>query len=350
MNQKTADMYKYILDGITLSDYQVGDKLPTELELCRQFNTGRMNAHFALKMLEKNNIVRRNKRSGTVVHRVPDNFEYGRLLANISRRVCILSHSPVHIQHLHWNAAIEESLKSELADEDIEIIYRNVGCLKTEEEYSQLLNELIAEGINILVIVSGGMDEYLSSHPDFLFKFHDQVVIFERGSLRWDEEAYHMVRINNFADGVQAAEYLFGQGFANLVFCQSSKSGYWQDERRRGLIQGNRRCTSGKGLVTILEFDDTGDSFPKIKGFAIVAANDKIAARLLESAQRRNLVMGEDFTLVSFDGDPVFADYHLTSFRPDYQEIGLQIANIIKHIIDGKHSNMRFCLRVQSKL
>lgn len=59
----------YILKKIESGEYKVGDQIPTEFELCEQFNVGRMTVNKAINSLANRNLIKRISGKGSFVMR-----------------------------------------------------------------------------------------------------------------------------------------------------------------------------------------------------------------------------------------------------------------------------------------
>lgn len=70
--QVAAELKRAIADG----RYPVGARLPTELELCTQFDISRFTAREAIRVLATAGLVTRRQRVGTVVIATPDDARY----------------------------------------------------------------------------------------------------------------------------------------------------------------------------------------------------------------------------------------------------------------------------------
>lgn len=62
--------------GISNGTWPVGTRLPTEVELCEQFDVSRFTARAAVRVLAQSGLITRRQRVGTVVIATPDNARY----------------------------------------------------------------------------------------------------------------------------------------------------------------------------------------------------------------------------------------------------------------------------------
>ena len=77
--QIARELKRSIADG----SYPVGARLPTELELCKQFGISRFTARAAVRMLSSAGLVVRRQRVGTVVVATPDDARYSHDAASL---------------------------------------------------------------------------------------------------------------------------------------------------------------------------------------------------------------------------------------------------------------------------
>jgi DNA-binding GntR family transcriptional regulator len=69
--------------AISTGQYQVGDQLPTELDLCEQFDISRFTAREAVRVLSSAGLVTRRQRTGTVVIATPADARYTHAVSTI---------------------------------------------------------------------------------------------------------------------------------------------------------------------------------------------------------------------------------------------------------------------------
>jgi len=93
-NGRVATAYQRIatdlLDAIGNGSYGVGDRLPTEAELCEQFRVSRFTVRAALAQLERRGVVRRRPRVGTQVTALPSGKSYEVAVGSLSQLLSFL--------------------------------------------------------------------------------------------------------------------------------------------------------------------------------------------------------------------------------------------------------------------
>jgi DNA-binding LacI/PurR family transcriptional regulator len=359
MNISQEKIYNYLLDNIADGKFGENARIPTESELSKSFDTNRMNAHFAIKELERFGILRRNKKQGTFVNRVPRPYSFGELKSVTTRRVCVLNHCPPLFRHIHWNDRIMSALENVLKAESIEMVYRDISGINELKEYRQLLKELVCEGCNALLIVSDhDVEGVISQHPEIFFEFHNNVFIFDRGISNWQDWPYNVVSVNVFGDSVMVADYLLSKGYDNVYFCRKTGfESFWLRERQRGLDFGFKRGSGGKSKLNVMEFAQSDESFIKrIKQKAkhepvvLIAPNDEVAAFIIDIAASHSLTAGKDFMLISFDDNSKYREYNLTTVSPSLEKIGRRLGEMIKKNINNENSGETACIKIDSEL
>lgn len=356
MNEHQKQIYRYLLDRIAADEFHVGERIPTEVQLAEQFSTGRLNAHYAVKALEKAGVLHCDRRRGTTLLRCPPEYELGQLLLPVSRKVCALNHSLLNYRNIHWNDRILVPLRTMLARHRIEFEERLIEDSTTPEEYQQILYDLIRQGCGGLVVVPGGnWDQILADRPELLFRFRNHIHLFDRGGIMPDCSWCNIVGINNVRDGALALETAMKTRPSRVVFCLLSiKQSRFQLERFRGIEESMPRY--GKEAVELVTYQpDAQGQYPQFaKDFrpntAFIACNDRTAARLINSARAAGYEPGRDFKLISFDDDQRFADYHLTTLSPNLELIARLLAEELIAAIDGKHPDFTSTHRIISKV
>ncbi|MEI8244193.1 MAG: substrate-binding domain-containing protein [Lentisphaerota bacterium] len=356
MNVLQENIYKYLLDSISAGKLCKDDRIPTENELGEMFNTNRMNAHFAIKELERSGVLRRNKGQGTFVRHVPRIYSLGKLKSVATRRICVLNLCYSRSSQVHWNNRIINALEETLRESDIEIAYNDVSGFQTLEEYKELLETLLLEGCNGLIIIDNGENDFLIDHMEIFFKFHNNVYIFDRGFKQWQDMPYNVVSMNIFGEGLIAAEYLLMKGYVDVIFCKNCEDEHWLRERIRGMQFGFNRGQCKKEMV-ICEVSENGincDLMQKIKAapgkYTLAVQNDFLAARIIDYCSSAGLKVGKDFRTISFDDSAELRNYDLTTVSPALERIGKYLAAIVKKNVDKNDCKEILCVKINSEL
>jgi GntR family transcriptional regulator of arabinose operon len=364
MNAIREQIYQFLLDEIAQGRYVPDERIPTEQELCRMFSTHRLNAHYAVRRLQEHGILRRNRKQGTFVSRVPAPYLMGQLKSQVTRRICIINTTPMAFQHIHWNQRLVAPLESGLSQAGIEVLFENISSIKTADAYRSFLADLIERGFNALLLIpeySSQRQSPISSQPQLLFEFHNNVFIFDRGVHHWNSWPYNIVSINVFGEGEMVARHLANRDIRHVVFCHgvAKEQPLWLTERLNGLQYGMSREVQEGQQLQVCEFDPCRNSptfFRKIRELlktgtvAVVAQNDEFAAAIIDQAASHGLHAGQDFFVIGFDDNVKYQDYNLTTVSPGLERIGSCLAAMISRSLDHGDDYDITCTKVHSQL
>lgn len=360
MNKHQEKIYNYLLERISSGEFVENKRIPTENELGEIFSTNRMNAHSAVKELERFGILFRNKKRGTFVKRVPSRYSMGQLKCNVLRRVCILNMAASRIQHIHFNDKILTPLESHLHTKNISIYHKDIKGVKTVEEYKKFLSEQVDYGCNALVLIADGSGEgVVFDYPELLSDFHKNVFVYDPGQSIWQNMPYNVVTVNLFGEGILAADHLHSQGYRNLVFCQRAGTDrVWLNERLKGIECSIRRHGLDCIPKTVLFGPDISQKTfyhelketAKNKKTALIVMNDELAAQIIDEAAAAGISFGEEIGLVSFDDNSMFRSYDISTVAPSLDKIGEELAGLIIDNIDNELNDKVVCVKVESKL
>lgn len=357
MNIYQEKIYNHLLEDIVAGKLPRDKRIPTENELGQMFDTNRMNAHFAVKELERFGVLRRNKRQGTFVNKVPASITIGELKSVNTRRVCVLNHNKPRISKIHWNERIIDAFEVEIQKNKIDMVFKDISNLNSREEFGDFIKKIVEEGYNSLIIVS---DDFINSiileHPEILFQFHNNVFIFDRGTNHWHNWPYNIVSVNLFREGVIAAEYLLQKDYEKIIYVKGTENYYWEDERECGLQFGLLRESGNKIKAELFESNVMLEYqvFDKVKDInqkcAVVARNDEVAARIFQRAVELNLEPGVDFGLLGFDDNAKYRELNLTTISPPLGRIGSKLAELVINNINGENKGEISTICIDSEL
>jgi DNA-binding LacI/PurR family transcriptional regulator/DNA-binding transcriptional regulator YhcF (GntR family) len=361
MNIQQEKIYNYLLDNISGGMFGENKRIPTENELCQLFGTNRMNAHFAIKELERSGVLRRNKKQGTFVNSIPSLYSLGELKSAATRRVCILNQCSPALHHIHLNSRTLSPLETLLRSKGIDVDCKDICGIRKVDKYKSVLAGLIDSGCNALILVADGTGEGIAfEHPELLSDFHNNVFIFDPGQAIWQSMPYNVVTVNIFGEGVMAADYLLSKGYRDICFCQrSSLERIWLRERFRGIECAFRR--SGLKITpSSVELDPEKSNSAFFKNLkksdgngtaALIAMNDSFAVDIIKQASEYGIKFGQGIGLISFDDNTEFRSYDLTTIAPSFDKIGERLAKmIIDNINKEESADQILCMKIDSKL
>lgn len=351
MNSLQKKIFRCLLEQLTDDQTVSGDKLPTETILAERFCTHRANVAGSIRPLEDSGFVSRNKKRGSVIVRKPNLLEKGRLMQLLSMKLTVINYSSSESVHIHWNDRIRTPLKIILDKNGIEVeevmTGDNPGAFGRER-----VSRLIAGGTNSLLLIPGGYDnDRIFERMDDFYSFSDRIFLFDRSGICRNISFCNIVGINNFVDGVRAGELAVSRGAGLVIFCHTREVSEWLDERCAGIRRGLQRLG---GAVPMEHFIyGVHGTFPALNSpgkKVLIAENDMLAVSLIEAGLRQEIRPGVDYGLISFDGDPRYKQYELTTFSPDLETIGSILGEAVVSVMSRKAAQITSTQLVVSSL
>lgn len=355
MNARRKEIFKYIIGLINDKKLQEGDKIPTENELAIMFNTNRMNAHFAIKALESEGIVKSNKKQGTtVIKKWTDEESLNKALSAGAGTVKIFA-SPSKATGIHWSENSVLSLESILNGRGCRVIHTDMPD-KLEEFQAEL--EKKSHELKAIVLFQENKDlNIIMKSLDSLEKLPCPVILFSRGESALEEFPFHILALNPYREGLLASDYAAdpANAFEKISFLAPNtvKDSYWCSKRIEGFEHGAAKhgfsfeCPEGD-MLTISK-----KALESIKNRTekqlIVLANDKKAAFFIELAAKDKLEAGKDFYTLSFDNNPLYRNRNLSTIAPPLEETGKLLADMIFSIPPRKYG-VQYIVKADSRL
>jgi DNA-binding LacI/PurR family transcriptional regulator len=336
MNDIIREICRSLLAKISSGEIKAGDPLPGEIKLAETFGTNRMNAHNAVKMLESKGLVIRKKRVGTVLRNDIDQNLVSRLALEANRIIYVLYSKTPH--WIHWNETSFLALEKEIASAGYSVIYDNIPN-DTREDYDALLKKISSAGASSLVIFPDVEDDsvFLRKNADLLLDFQIPVYMLNRGGEPMPMDMVSFVSMDPFGDGIAVGTFLKKHGCQNVaMFNEESGKTFWGIKRYEGLLvgfrQGNGKATSQTENI-LSSPDGFSRAFELIKknrgDMVIVAVHNQHAAKFIDFAKEHDLSIPTDYRLITFDDNPLFRSYNLTSMAVPMQKVGKLFGKLI---------------------
>ncbi len=303
-----------------------GDRVPSEAELGRTFGASRITVGRAVRELQRAGLVERRAGSGTYVKGLPAGsaLSFGLLIPDLGETeifepICQgMMSSPLARQHaLVWgspNGAVTSATKAERAWQlGRQYIDRRVSGVF----FAPL--ELGPDKDDVNKRIANAFDE--ARIP---------VVLLDRTVLPYPRRGHHdLVGIDNRRAGYVITAHLVGLGCRRIAFVAMSQAAATVDAREAGYREALYRADLPVDRASIYRLDPTDshavrslmeDSRPD----AIVCANDRTAARMMQTLLRLGHRIPEDVRLVGID-DVEYASLlpvPLTTLRQPTHQIG----------------------------
>ncbi|MFS0713540.1 GntR family transcriptional regulator [Microbacterium sp. 2P01SA-2] len=324
-------VYESLRLAITNGTYPVGERLPSEAELSKQFDVSAITVKRALELLRSEGMIMRRPRIGTVVTSATATTVPA-AGSEVSTRLlgCVLT----SFDDTFGNKIIEGILAA--AGADTHVIFKRSGGDLAEED--ACIRSLVDAGVEGLVLLPSS-SEYIPPAALELVARRFPLVILDR---LFDGIPVSAVCSDNLGGGRAATEHLLELGHRTVGFVGPSSHVSSSDDRRNGYIHAhamNHLPLENRAELQTLESTVPGSTdtveddierliafvgeHPDITGY--VAAEYNIALMLREACSRLGLSIPGDVSVVCFDHPDAFFDtglFRFTHIRQAQTELG----------------------------
>lgn len=298
---KYRQIYEDLYSAIATGSFRPGDRLPSEAELGKRYNTSRITVAKAVNDLQAHGLVSRRAGSGTHVsaHAAPDGHVFGLLIPDLGRTeifepIChgMMQSSLSKAHSLLWGHSMGEASQQ-------------------EKEAEHLCNRYIAQK------VSGIFFAPLEFTPEkdlvnrrivsALDRAGIQIVLLDRCYAPYSMRSkYDLVGIDNRRAGFLITQHLLLHGMKRVAFVAKPQSASTVTAR----IAGYREALFAHGIRPQHDFVRRGDPddpdflrkiLKECRPDGIVCANDFTAARLMISLANQGVIVPEELRVVGID-------------------------------------------------
>jgi|GEM_PF-3885398 DNA-binding LacI/PurR family transcriptional regulator len=335
MNKQIKDIHDYIINLIAEEKLRPGERVPSGEELAATFKTGRMNGHRAVKELENEGIVKRSRGLGTFVSQAVSPAAIQQFL-NPSEKYIHLLYSFRNDLIIHWNDRTVSILESELRRKGFIVIHKEYPDIDTESmiEFIKSLNNAGSCGLILFPEYAGKLDEMLS-HPEILMLYKSDIYVYNTGHLIMPEMPLNCIALSPYNDGFMVGRILKRSGHRNIYFLSSrSLEPKWALDRYHGIVLGLSGEKERPGVKLSSQIAEMADIIKKSSDhICVVTASDRDAVALLDMTAKEAVKCPERFELISFDNNPNFRAYNITTAAPPVEKVG----TILGKMISGNH-------------
>jgi DNA-binding LacI/PurR family transcriptional regulator len=343
--KKYQNIYEKIRKDIEERKYLVGDFLPTELEIAREFETSRPTVTKALEKLRNEKLIQSRSGYGTVVLRseLTHGKKIGLLIpqfgrAEIFEPICsaIQKESLKH----YWQVF----LPSDLLDHN--------DVKKTTE---LLCNKFVKENFDGVFF---SPPNRIPDHVNFNLSILDQlkkagiaVVLLDREILNWSNQtSCDLVGLDNIQAGLIVANHLLKQGCKKIVFAKHWNSTGMIDIRILGAREAIGQANLPPEALTVVKMDEKMEvkDITMHMPDGLICANDEMAADLMRRLLDAGIRIPQTLKVAGFDDVKYarFLSVPLTSYRQPCEEIGRTAVNtMLNRISDPDFAPARVYLQ-----
>lgn len=329
MNANQSRIFNSIVEMMARGELSAGDKLPTEVELGKRFETSRMNAHLAVKELERAGLVRRNKRQGTIVEKKAVSLDLDLLRRKSSNTVHVFASAPEKRYNIHWNESTLYEFEALLKRDNIDVCLEELP--EEAREFRSLVEKISTQHSRYIVLVPDRCgSSVICDNIDCLKNLSADVVLFDRGDCELPGTPFHTVGYCPFSQGELAGRHVYDHHSHDVseVWFVGGGNRYWATKRLEGA-----RCVLGNRLVDFsdLEHSEVAKRLKSFKrgGICLMAATDGVAGMIIDICAREGMIAPRDFSLVSFDNKIECRKYNLTTIANPLDKIAPTLADIV---------------------
>jgi LacI family transcriptional regulator len=303
---KHSEISRHLETEIASGKYTDGARLPSEIQLVKQFSVSRPTVARALRDLETKGLIDRRAGSGTYVRNNNERTASSRILGllipglsntEIFQIICgeIASLARVNEYGLLWGGSTNPRV-----DNDASLKH-------TEEICKQFIDRKISGVFFAPAELQPGQGEANKHLAESLREGGIPVVLLDRDLLDYPGRSdFDLVGIDNMASGFMVAEHLIKLGCRKIYFVARPFSAATVDARIAGVREALYRHHIEPTTDWIRYGDPADKKFVRTlaagrQADAFVCANDDTAAVLLRSLEAEGLKVPRDARVAGFD-------------------------------------------------
>lgn len=348
-NEKQIMLHEKLFNDILSGTYASGDKIPSDVELSKEFGLSRPTVAKIIKMLEQKGLVVRKPGAGTFVQRPEDELQnkIGLLLPR-------LAVNPQDHDHFVSLNSIIISEISRRAQENNHILLLNDLPFGNEKEVIHQCEQISQQLINNRVKGVFFMPFELSAENEQINvlianRFSDSgiaVTLLDRDVYRDGRRSeYDIVCVDNERSVCELTKHLIAQGSRKIDFVASKVNVTSIQKRIEGyqnaLKTEGGRCEGGRiHRLPFLPFSEqditfetnaVSDFLDELDADALVCANDRLASTIMKHALARGLDIPGQLRIVGFDDEPfgAYLPIPLTTMQQPAKALGAEAMRVL---------------------
>ena len=303
---KHNEISRFLESEIGAGKYNDGSRLPSEIQLVKQFDVSRPTVARALRDLEAKGLIDRRAGSGTYVRTNNQRTTATRILGllvpglsntEIFQIICgeIASLARVNEYGLLWGGSTNPRVDTD------------ASLKHTEEICKQFIDRKIAGVFFAPAELQPGQEKANTLLAESLREAGIPVVLLDRDLLDYPGRSdFDLVGIDNMASGFMMAEHLIKLGCQKNFFVARPFSASTVDARIAGVREAFIRHKIDPGIGWVRYGDPTDLKFVRSlvagrQADALICANDDTAAVLLRTLESERIHAPRDIRVVGFD-------------------------------------------------
>lgn len=300
---KRETLKKNILSDIKTGAMGVGDRLPTESEMVRQYGMSRATVREGIALLVQDGILVRKRGSGTFIKSCKSN--------NINDLIAILVGFNAEGQDNAGQIVHEIERRVHEQGGNLILCNHEFNIAKASRHLERIIQQNVA-GVVFSPIQLPGSREF---NLDVVRKLEDNGIPFVLIGSPISADTlcrYSFVSTNGFAASRQIVRHLVRVGHRRIAYIQGFPDVFSANERFNGYLEESRRCRLEipDGYVQPIRVEDIHRQgraeIRRIlacnpKPSAVVCIHDVVARNVMEEVQAMGLKIPDDLAVVGFD-------------------------------------------------
>lgn len=298
---KYRQIYDALKQAMSVGEYRAGQRLPTESQLVKTFDTSRVTVNRALRELQLAGFIDRRVGSGSYVcASAAQDYTFGLLIPDLGRTEI-------------FEPICRGMAEAQVGQQQVLLWGRSPGKSEdVETQARELCQQWIAKkvaGVFFAPLELTGEKDRINERIAELFIAADiPVVLLDRDVVPYPERSsYDLVGIDNRRAGYVVTSHLVGAGCKRLIFVGRHRSA--PSCVARGV--GFRDALQDSGIEFRNEYlqhqtDPTSEDqirrlMSELRPDGIVCSNDFTAAQLMRTLEQLSVRVPEDVKMVGFD-------------------------------------------------
>ncbi len=338
--KKANVVYSYLLHGIEAGKFRIGERIPAERDLAAQFNLARPTVTAAIRRLVKENMIRRGRRTGSVVMNLPPRKSrtFGAIIMGLVRQPQEQSIFNAVGNAISYCAASDHSVVL-LQDPSWGDDPKMPGMA---ERYRSITDQFIARKVDGVFLMPQWImpDQQISASAEIAEKLEHAaipVVLIDADIVRYPARShFDLVGIDNFHSGYILATHFLKLGCRKIDFFALATRHPTQEARIAGYLNAmetfglhpDAACIHHGNLL------DGGFVLPILhqrRPEAILVANDLRAAAIMRLVLQDGIKVPDELRIGGFDDMPLAA--HLSVPLTTIRQPAVSIGSIAYHTL-----------------
>lgn len=331
-------------ERIRTGDYELGERLAPESDLAKEFSVSRGTVRKALRILERDRLILRQRGRGTFVTNAPAASS----LPGKSNVLAMMVFSPDY--------GFDRTLQAAALAAGKHGYVTAAGSNATDSQEAALTNTFLKQHVRGVILAP--FMQHSTSHYRDLIEGGIPVVLIDGIILGHVEDA---VLIDNHAGMRLAVQHLVELRRRKIAYIghNVSQNVPNQPGRRAGYLAACAEASLAVEPQWIIEqgHSDFREALIRLlcsenRPDAFVAYNDVWAIRVIRTARELGLRVPQDLSVVGFDNSAVAAEYDvpLTTIEPDHREMGIAAVEILLDEIENPRVRPKRTVLLQPQL